>query len=231
MQTADALRTPTFTLFPKPDYYFGTTGPNLSITPRYAYNHGYYSPNIDITWVGMAGPGVAEQGIDGPGPAGGNQPKDPNSTNTVPQASTHGTWVEEVDLRPTLLHLVGLHDDYTTDGVVVVQALAHPGPLARTEGLAALYRQLNSSTGPFATDALIADSYALASGSAGHDGTYTRITAALIHLGATRDVVAAQLRAQLSDTGGGHHPGAWQAAAAPSLLAEAHQIAKDAVSS
>ena len=148
MQTADALRTPTFTLFPKPDYYFGTTGPNLSIIPRYAYNHGYYSPNIDITWVGMAGPGVAKQGIDGPGPAGGNQPNDPNSTNTVPQASTLGTWVEEVDLRPTLLHLVGLHDDYTTDGVVVVQALAHPGPLARTEGLAALYRQLNSSTGP-----------------------------------------------------------------------------------
>ena len=60
----------------------------------------------------MAGPGVAANGVDGPQPAGGNQPHDPNSTNTVPQASTVGTWVEETDLRPTMLHLLGLTDDY-----------------------------------------------------------------------------------------------------------------------
>ncbi|MCU1657129.1 MAG: hypothetical protein JWO57_1785, partial [Pseudonocardiales bacterium] len=45
MQTADPLRTPTYSLFPKPDYYFSTSGPNVSINSGFAYNHGYYSPN------------------------------------------------------------------------------------------------------------------------------------------------------------------------------------------
>ena len=62
-------------------------------------------------------------GVDGPGPTGGNESHDPNSTHTVPEASTQGTWIEEADLRPTLLHLVGLHDDYQTDGQVITQAL------------------------------------------------------------------------------------------------------------
>ena len=52
MQTADPLRTPTYTLFPKGDYFFSTSGPNVSINSSFAYDHGYYSPNIDITWVG-----------------------------------------------------------------------------------------------------------------------------------------------------------------------------------
>ena len=68
MQTADPLRTPTYTLFPKPDYFFSTSGANVSINSSFAYDHGYYSPNIDITWVGMAGPGVAVNGVDGPQP-------------------------------------------------------------------------------------------------------------------------------------------------------------------
>ena len=66
-----------------------------------------------------SGPGVAANGVNGPQPAGGNEASDPNSTNTVPQASRHGTYVDEVDLRPTLLHLAGLTDDYPTDGTVV----------------------------------------------------------------------------------------------------------------
>ena len=65
MQTADPLRTPTYTLFPKPDYFFSTSGPNVSINYGFAYDHGYYSPNIDITWAGIVGPGVAATGSTG----------------------------------------------------------------------------------------------------------------------------------------------------------------------
>ena len=36
MQTADPLRTPTYTLFPKPDYFFSTSGANVSINPGFA---------------------------------------------------------------------------------------------------------------------------------------------------------------------------------------------------
>ena len=57
---------PTYTLFPKPDYFFSTTGANVSINSSFAYDHGYYSPNIDVTWVGIAGQGVAVNGVDGP---------------------------------------------------------------------------------------------------------------------------------------------------------------------
>ena len=108
MQTADRLRLPSYTMFPVPDYYFATSGaPGVTINSGFAFNHGYYSPNIDITWASFAGAGVARRGVDGPQPADSNQASDPNSTRTVPQASKVGTWVEETDIRPTMLHLLG----------------------------------------------------------------------------------------------------------------------------
>jgi hypothetical protein len=207
MQTADPLRTPTYTIFPKPDYYFGTSGPNVQFTPRYAYNHGYYSPNIDITWAGITGPGVAANGLDGPQPAEGNQANDPNSTHTVPEASTVGTWVEETDLRPTMLHLAGLRDDYQSDGHVITQALDQASPaLASTADLAAGYSQINSSVGRFATDTLIADSKALASGSAGDDSRYVLVQERLRELAADRDQAAAKIKATLAQAAAGRTP-------------------------
>jgi hypothetical protein len=207
LQTADPLRMPTFTIFPKPDYYFATSGPNVTITGRYGYNHGYYSPNIDVTWVGMAGPGIAARGVDGPSPADGNQPQDPNSTNTVPEASTVGTWVEEADIRPTLLYLTGLSDDYQSDGHVITQALTSvPSSLQSTEALAAGYDQINSSVGQFATDTLVADTNALASGSGSNDSAYNAEQATLKGLAKDRDQTAAKIKALLSDAAAGRTP-------------------------
>src|SRR5205085_7280147 len=191
MQTVDPLRTPTYTLFPKPDYFFSATGPNVSINSNFAYDHGYYSPNIDITWVGIAGKGVAVNGVDGPDPAQGNQPSDPESTHTVPQASQVGTWVEETDIRPTLLYLTGLTDDYQSDGHVITQALRSvPDALKSTEELAAGYDQINSSVGELATDTLIADTKALASGSTTNDSAYAAEQDALEGLANARDAAA-----------------------------------------
>jgi hypothetical protein len=200
MQTADPLRTPTYTMFPKPDYYFSTSGtPNVTVNPRYAWNHGYYSPNIDITWAGIAGPGAANRGVDGPGPAAGNETQDPNSTKTVPEASTRGTWVEEVDLRPTLLHLLGLRDDYLSDGAPIAAALRHPGRgIAELCRFTDVYHQLNSSDGNFATDTLIADTHALAGGSSGGDNTYRRTIGQLRRLDDQRDALADAMKHTLA---------------------------------
>ena len=207
MQTADPLRTPTYTLFPRGDYFFGTTGANVAINASFAYDHGYYSPNIDVTWVGIAGPGVAVRGVDGPQPAAGNQAHDPNAANTVPQASTVGTWVEETDIRPTMLYLVGLKDDYQSDGHVITQALASPSAaLTATKELAASYDQINSSVGEFGTDTLIADTKALASGSSSSDSAYTREQLALRVLVTSRDALAGKLKTVLSDAAAGHAP-------------------------
>jgi len=200
MQTRDPLRFPTYTLFPKPDYFFSTSGPNVSINSSFAYDHGYYSPNIDVTWVGMAGKGVAVNGVDGPQPAAGNQPSDPESTHTVPQASQVGTWVEETDIRPTMLYLLGLKDDYESDGHVIAQALQHvPHGLAATEPLAAAYDQIESSVGRFATDTLIADTKALASGSSSDDSAYRTEQAALARLANDRDALVAKIKQKLNN--------------------------------
>jgi hypothetical protein len=230
MQTNDPLRTPTYTLFPMPDYFFSTSGANVSINPAFAWDHGYYSPNIDITWAGVVGPGVAVRGVDGPGPAGGNESHDPNSTHTVPEASTVGTWVEETDLRPTLLYLTGLHDDYPTDGRVISQALASPSAaLSRTAELAAMYQQLNSSVGAFGTDTLIADSAALASGSATSDTQYLDEQETLQHLAKARDQLAPEIKATLARAARGVMPShgtlTSELARARALLRQAHKLA------
>jgi hypothetical protein len=207
MQTADPLRTPTYTLFPKPDYFFSTSGPNVSINSSFAYDHGYYSPNIDVTWAAMTGPGVARRGVDGPQPAQGNQAHDPESTNTVPQASRTGTWVEETDIRPTMLYLLGLRDDYQPDGHVVTQALARPPfALAATDALAKGYDQINSSVGAFATDTLLADTKALASGSAADDAAYRAEQRRLRRLADDRDRVASAIKETLADAAAGRAP-------------------------
>ena len=230
LQTADTLRTPTYTLFPMPDYFFGTTGPNVVINPAFAWNHGYYSPNIDITWAGVVGPGVAANGVDGPVPAGGNESHDPNSLNTVPDASGVGTWVEETDLRPTLLHLAGLTDDYQSDGRVISQVLTSPASSLRdTEALAVAYQQINSSVGQFATDTMIADSAALASGSANNDSAYQSEQARLRHLADNRDALANEMKAVLAQAAEGHSPShgkvTSELARANALLKQAHQLA------
>ena len=226
MQTADVRRTPTYSLFPVPDYYFSTTGANVSINPSYAYDHGYYSPNIDITWAGIVGPGVAARGIDGPAPAAGNQAQDPSSTRTVPEASTVGTWVEEVDLRPTLMYLVGLHDAYTGDGRVVSQILARPsGGLVGTQALAGAYQAINSSVGPLATLTLEADSAALASGSATGDARFTATEAALARILQERDALAGQMKAVLEAAARGADP---SHGASRNLIAHADHLLREA---
>ena len=207
MQTNDPLRTPTYSIFPVPDYFFGTSGPNVTINPNFAYDHGYYSPNIDVTWVGMTGPGVAVKGVDGPGPTGGNESQDPNSTNTVPEASKRGTWVEEASIRPTMIYLARLKDDYQTDGHVITQALAFlPPALRATEDLAAGYDQINSSVGKLATDTLIADTKALASGSSADDSAFAEEQERLAQLADDRDAAAARIKQTLSDAAAGHMP-------------------------
>ena len=207
MRTADPLREPTYTMFPVPDYYFSTSGAAEQVTNAYSWNHGYYSPNIDIIWSSFVGPGVARRGIDGPGPAHGNEAVDPNSTHTVPQASRVGTWVEETDIRPTLLHLVGLRDDYRSDGEVVGQALARPSRAIRSVArLARVYQQLNSSVGAFATHTLVADSHALAGGSASGDQVFTTTHHRLVALARHRDRLATTMKAVLARAATGLRP-------------------------
>ena len=244
LETADPLRTPTITVFPKPDYFFdaaapacaGSTNPAadcIRVNPAFAWNHGYYSPDIDITWSSFVGRGVAARGVDGPQPADSPSVRAPNGGGLVPAFSTKGTWVDETDVRPTILHLAGLVDDYVMDGRVVSEITRSDGRLRQTAELGACYKQLNASVGRFGTDTLLASTAALASGSTGNDGRFTATDAALSALGASRDRTATAIKNDLDriEFHGGrldHRTAGTELASCRSLLAQASGLAGSA---
>jgi len=125
----------------------------------------------------------------------------------VPEASQKGTWDEETDIRPTMLQLLNLTDDYQSDGHVITQALSTvPAPLKATEELAAGYDQINSSVGEFATDTLKADTAALASGSSTNDTAFKVEQQMLEGLADDRDKAAQKIKDTLSEAAAGKMP-------------------------
>jgi hypothetical protein len=199
MVTADPFRTPTFTPFADPDWFFfatgnvsGTTAPATCGTPAacafipartsqsFAWNHGDIQDEIASTWAGYVGPGVDHMGDVG------------------------DVWTDHTDLRPTMLTLLGLRDDYETDGRTVTEILdknAVPNTLRthhkELERLGGVYKQLMASFGLFAMDTLAASTQALASNDAG-DATYTSIESQISNLTGQRDSLAAQIRTGLN---------------------------------
>ena len=133
------------------------TNPNQS----FAWNHGGIQPEIRTTWIGWVGPGIEKKG------------------------QTDKVWTDHTDIRPTMLALLGLKDDYVSDGRVVTEFLkgdATPKSLNEHKGdveeLGAIWKQINASFGQFSMDTLCASTGALASNTAG-DTTYTKTENAL----------------------------------------------------
>src|SRR6202035_5660637 len=124
----------------------------------------------------------------------------PNSGQvTVPGEHTSGPWTDETDIRPTLMYLTGLRDDYEHDGRVITQVLSNPNHALSGDGvteLGACYKQLNSSVGQFGTNTLQAATRAIESTSSG-DQTYTRVDQALRALDVARDRLAGVIKGEL----------------------------------
>ncbi len=184
MVTGDPQRTPTFTVFGNPDYYQATGASNCS-TPcvaegaEYAWNHGDLSPDINTTWLGMVGPGVNATGVD----------------NTM--------WSDHTDIRPTILVLVGLKDDYTDAGRVLFEDLADsalPTSVVSSRQiltqLAQVYKQINAPVGQLGLDSLKVSTTAIESNAAG-DTTYTNLENQLTSITTQRDALASQMIALL----------------------------------
>jgi hypothetical protein len=189
MVNADPQRTPTFTLFGNPDFFITTSNTNCPdaahkvpdcVSPGFAWNHGDIQTEIANNWLGLVGPGVKNLGMD-------------------------STWTDHTNVRPTILELAGLQDDYLNDGRVLIEVLsdqavaqtlrAHRETLLR---LGAVYEQVNASFGQFGLDLLTASTRALKSGSATDDTTYASIETSIGNLTAQRDALAAQIRAALN---------------------------------
>jgi hypothetical protein len=214
MVNADPARTPTFAMFAKPDYYLSTGpascgGPCVTQNTGYAWDHGDYAAEIDTNFLGIAGPGVAHHGLDGSAAGAGPSSAGPDSGQvTVPGSGTRGTWLDETDIRPTLLYLAGLRDDYQTDGRVVSQILTDPNPALRPAAVTALgacYKQLNSSVGQFGTATLQAATKAMESSAPG-DTAYRNTDRALSGLLQARDRLAGVIKGELSAAAFGDRP-------------------------
>jgi hypothetical protein len=180
MVSGDPLRTPTVTEFANPDYYVyagaaNCNSPCVQAEAAFAWNHGDFAQDIDTTWLGLVGPGVKHLGTTG------------------------AVWSDHTDIRPTMMALLGLTDDYAYDGVPLIgfldqnklpASVQHARPLY--EALAAAYKQLNASVGAFATATLKTATAAIESTSAG-DATYLQTDAYLAQLGQQRDALAGQM--------------------------------------
>jgi hypothetical protein len=182
MVTADPARTPTFTMFADPNYFLFAGAPNcnspcVTEQPGFAWNHGDVQPDITTTWLGMVGPGVDQTGID----------------------ST--TWSDHTDIRPTMLSLLGLTDDYAHQGRVLTEALqgwAIPKGLrgGAARELGQIYKQINAPVGALGLASLKISTRALQSNAAG-DATYASLESQLTDITTQRDALAGQMSALL----------------------------------
>ena len=228
MVNADPNREPTVTLFGDPSFYFqsscdkgASTDPGCPLqSPGFAWNHGDIQPEIATTWQGWVGPGIRNLG------------------------ETSSIWTDHTDARPTMMTVLGLHDDYDSDGAAIAQIIgsAHDGwdwwsrgqnalPWSIRanergyEDLAAAYKQLDAPFGEFGLGTLDADTAALATNSA-NDATYTDTTAQLQACEDQRTALVSQIQPVIEAAETGRAPvSSWEASY---LIARADRLIGDA---
>ena len=193
-----ADRVPTFTMFGNDNYFDQTSssssgqGKDCSQPPAcvaegsgFAWNHGDFQKQITRTWFGMVGPGVAKQG------------------------RFDGVFSDHTDLRPTVMAVLGLKDDYIHDGRVLVENLdPHVLPdslrdsLFTYTALAQAYKQINATKGPLGVNSLVAANQAITS----NDATYHRFLTQIGAVTTERDALANQMIVLLNGAAFGNQP-------------------------
>lgn len=186
MLTFDPNRTPNFILFGNPDYFLSASGHTSPLcTPManaatcfheeagFAWNHGDFQNQITHTWLGIVGPGVRRQGRVGE------------------------VFTDHTDIRPTIMTLAALEDDYAHDGRVITEALDHealPRGLHDERGvlerLGAAYKQINAPRGLLGRRTLTGISTRAL---AGDDATYAALDARLQAITQRRNEIASQM--------------------------------------
>jgi hypothetical protein len=192
MISHDANRTPNFILFGNPDYFLFATGSTTPLcTPAtdaascfvqsrgFAWNHGDFQRDIVRTWLGVVGPGVRNQG------------------------ATNKLFTDHTDIRPTILSLAKLKDDYAHDGRVIFEIIkdnALPDSLrdhSDTLGdLAEAYKQINAPTGKLGI-AILTDISTQAL--RGDDETYAELEHHIRDLTERRNDIAGKMIAMLEN--------------------------------
>jgi hypothetical protein len=140
--------------------------------PGDAWNHGGIQEEIVHTWLGIVGPGVKNNGVD------------------------DDVWSDETDIRPTILVLAGLSDDYQHEGRTLTEVLepwALPGSLSGDAGrefvaLSQAFKQINAPNASLGRASLNISTAALE----GDNKTYIRLENQLSNITLIRDLLAGQ---------------------------------------
>jgi hypothetical protein len=185
MVTKDPARTPTFTLFGNPDFFLTASSKAVacaSLTacsneqPGFNWSHGDFQEDITKTWLGIVGPGVRHEG------------------------KTGKIFSDHTDVRPTLLSLAGLKDDYVHDGRVLFEMLndeALPRSLRKHDEtlsrLASAYKAINAPRGTLGRKSLKLSTKALV----GDAATYAAIEDRINDITVRRNAIAERMIAML----------------------------------
>ena len=197
MLSHDPARSPDFTLFGNPDYFLSASSHHTTACtpvsnasggcfaapgPSFVWNHGDFQNQITHTWLGIVGPGVQRNGELG------------------------AIFTDHTDIRPTILGLAHLKDDYAHDGRVVFEILKddalpdslrdHRETLSR---LAEAYKQINAPRGELGRRTLTGISTrALKSHDAG-DATYAALEDKIVDITNRRNAIAGSMISMLED--------------------------------
>ena len=188
MITSDPQRTPSFILFSNPDYFFTDQTPTtcgaatsscFTETRNFAWNHGDFQNDITHTWLGIVGPGVHAAGAFG------------------------DIFSDHTDIRPTILSLAGLTDDYGHDGRVLFEVL-NDAVVPKSvrdhrdlvSELAEAYKEINAPVGKLGIKTLTGMSTQALTGD---DATYSALEAQIVDLTNKRNSIASQMIAILEN--------------------------------
>jgi hypothetical protein len=209
-----ADRVPTFTMFGNDNYFDETSGSGKDCSAAnppcvveegpsgFAWNHGDFQKQITRTWFGMVGPGVRKQG------------------------RYDAVFSDHTDLRPTVLALLGLKDDYVHDGRVLVENL-EPHALADSLEdsldayipLARAFKEINATKGPVGVRSLVAANRAITS----DDATYGDFLTAIGSITSERDALASQMITLLNGAAFANQPLHWNDTT-EDLVEKAHRL-------
>ena len=186
MVTTSPARTPTLTMFGNENYFFqtggggacGTQSDCVFETSGFAWNHGDYQKDITRTWLGMAGPGVQRLG------------------------RSDALFTDHADVRPTLMALTGLTDDYVHEGCVIAEWMneaALPQGIRKARenftSLAHVFKQLDAPVGELGRASLVWSNRAVTSA----DKTYAAYLKQIGDITGQRDELAGKIKTALDD--------------------------------
>jgi len=186
MITASPQRTPSFTIFGNDNYFFETGNNSGCATPTdpvceapgFAWNHGDFQQQITRTWVAMVGPGGKQLGRD------------------------DQVFTDHTDVRPTVMALLGMTDDYVYEGRVIAEFMHDsalpPGIRSAPENfveLAQVFKQLNAPKGDLGRASLVWANRSIT----GNDKVYARYLDQIADITEDRDEIAGQIETVLNN--------------------------------